>query len=233
MQNMISTESAFADHTPLGTSRKIVIDPKDRREALEFPLQERELILTFDDGPAPPCTELILDSLAREQVKATFFVVGCRAARFADVLQRAAREGHTIGTHTQYHQCIPLLAVDAQQKEIADGIDSAIRALGADNALSPFFRFPYLQASADMKVYLASRGIADWSVDIDTEDWMNTSADAFVALALKRIEQRRKGIVLMHDIEPKTALGLPILLRELKRHNFSIVHTVPAYPCAA
>jgi peptidoglycan-N-acetylglucosamine deacetylase len=229
---MKGTSSTFDNQVPLGISRTLVIDAKDWREVRAFPLDERELILTFDDGPAPPCTEMILDTLAHEQVKATFFIVGCRALRFADVLKRAASEGHTIGTHTQYHQCIPKLLVGAQESEIADGIESAVQALGHKDLLSPFFRFPYLQASAEMKTYLAAHGIADWSIDIDTDDWMNTTVDGFVTLALERIKQKQKGVVLMHDTEPKTALGLPKLLRELKRLNFRIVHAISAHSSA-
>jgi peptidoglycan/xylan/chitin deacetylase (PgdA/CDA1 family) len=224
---MTSSASGFAGDGPLGTSREIAIDPKVHRDIAAIPLQERELILTFDDGPAPPCTETILDILASEQVKATFFLVGCRALRFPALVKRAAREGHTIGTHTQWHQCIPTLAIDAQQREIDEGIKSVTEALGREGAVAPFFRFPYLQSSVETAAYLTAREFVIWSMDIDTEDWMNTSAERLLTQALDRVERKQKGVILMHDIEPKATLALPKLLRELKRRNFRIVHAVP------
>src|SRR4051812_14282057 len=60
--------------------------------------------LTFDDGPDPVVTPRILDVLAAHGARATFFVLGARAARHPDVVRRIAREGHTVATHTQHHR---------------------------------------------------------------------------------------------------------------------------------
>jgi peptidoglycan/xylan/chitin deacetylase (PgdA/CDA1 family) len=182
------------------------------------------VVLSFDDGPAPPCTETVLDALAAEGVKATFFLVGCRSLRFPELIRRTRDEGHTIGTHTQTHQCIPTLPLAAQQREIDQGIASAAAALGAEAMVAPFFRFPYLQGTPEMEAYLASRGVMSWGIDVDTEDWMNRSAEQVTALALDRLAQAGKGVMLLHDIEPKTALALPELLRELRCRNYRIVH---------
>ena len=72
----------------LGTSRTIVVDPVEHprlgsmqyRESL--PLEDHEVVLTFDDGPLPPRTNHILDILAHECVKATFFLVGQMATTY-------------------------------------------------------------------------------------------------------------------------------------------------------
>ena len=79
-----------------------------------------------------------------------------------------------------------------------------------------------------MAAYLMSRGIMVWGADINPDDWMNFSADQVVTLALERLAVAGKGVMLLHDIEPKTALALPKLLRELKRLQYRIVHVVPA-----
>ena len=80
--------------------------PADRtlqyRETL--PLEDHEVVLTFDDGPLPPYTPKVLDALAAECVKATFFIVGQQAEAYPDLLRREYREGHTIGTHTEHHR---------------------------------------------------------------------------------------------------------------------------------
>src|SRR5262249_60984755 len=82
----------------LGTSRPIVVDPLEHprlggmqyRESL--PLEDHEVVLTFDDGPLPPRTNHVLDTLASECVKATFFLVGKMATTYPDVV-RIGRAG--------------------------------------------------------------------------------------------------------------------------------------------
>jgi peptidoglycan-N-acetylglucosamine deacetylase len=93
----------------LGTSRTIVVDPVEHprlggmqyRESL--PLADHEVVLTFDDNPLPPRTIHVLDTLASECVKATFFLVGKMATNYPGVVHKIAAAGHTIGTHSQTH----------------------------------------------------------------------------------------------------------------------------------
>jgi hypothetical protein len=69
-----------------------------------------------------------------------------------------------------------------------------------------------------------------WSVDFMADDWTRISANEVVRRALMRLEARGKGILLLHDIQPATALGLPTLLHELKARGFKVVHVVQASP---
>src|SRR5208337_1415338 len=123
-----------------GTSRVIALDPSEhRRLGLQdyeetLPLQDHEVVLTFDDGPLPPSTAKILDALAAECVKAHFFIVGQMAKAYPALLQREYREGHTIGTHTEHHRYMNRLRADAATKEITDGIASVGKILGSANA---------------------------------------------------------------------------------------------------
>src|SRR3954452_23734891 len=93
----------------LGTSRTLVIDNTShpRLGAQQYsetlPLADREVVLTFDDGPLGPYTTRILDLLAAECVKATYFLVGTMAQNNPALVQRIQREGHTIGTHSRSH----------------------------------------------------------------------------------------------------------------------------------
>ncbi|MFN5451608.1 polysaccharide deacetylase family protein, partial [Bradyrhizobium sp.] len=90
----------------LGTSRVLSVDPKHYpRVGLKsfpdtLPLHDGEVVLTFDDGPSPPMTNKVLAALARECVRATFFLVGKPASGRAALVQRIAAEGHTIGHHS-------------------------------------------------------------------------------------------------------------------------------------
>src|SRR5262245_47377182 len=93
----------------IGTSRVIVVDPTEHarigtmqyRETL--PLADKEVVLTFDDGPLPPYTNRVLETLAAECAKATFFLVGRQSRSFPDMVRRIYNEGHTIATHSQNH----------------------------------------------------------------------------------------------------------------------------------
>src|ERR1700753_743391 len=90
----------------LGTSRVLAVDPKSYpRVGLKsfpdtLPLEDHEIVLTFDDGPLPPMTTKVLNALAEECVHATFFLVGKQASGRAALVKRIAAEGHTIGHHT-------------------------------------------------------------------------------------------------------------------------------------
>src|SRR5262245_5340959 len=238
----LSVGHADADECPghpdaLGTSRTIVVDPTEHprigtmqyRETL--PLADHEVVLTFDDGPMKGRTDRVLDALAAECVKATFFVIGHMAKGAPDLLQRVHREGHSVGTHTQNHPLrIPRLPIEAATREIEEGIASAAAALGDPAAVAPFFRIPGLGRTDAIEAYAATRGLMVWSADAPADDWRRISPQQVIARSLERLERKRGGVLLLHDMQPATVLALPELLRELKRRNFRIVHVVPAGP---
>ena len=221
----------------LGVSRTIVVDPRDhpRIGGLQYgetlPLDNKEVVLTFDDGPLPPYTEHILETLASECVKATFFMVGRMANNYPALVRRVYREGHTIADHSQNH---PLsfrrMSVDQAAVEIQDGFASLRAALGDPEAVAPFFRIPGLLRQTSVEEYLAEHEIMTWSLDVVADDWRQIGAQEIARRALSRLEAHGKGILLLHDIHRATALALPIILRELKARGFKIVHVVPALP---
>ena len=103
-------------------------------------------------------------------------------------------------------------------------------ALGNDAALDPFFRIPGLMRAEAVEDYLASQGIQVWSADFLADDWRHISSARVYDLAIKRLEEKGKGILLLHDIQARTAAALPKILHELKARGYSIVHVVPATP---
>src|SRR5262245_26079674 len=145
----------------IGTSRTLVVDPTEHarvgtmqyRETL--PLEDKEVVLTFDDGPIPPRTTAVLDILAANCVKATFFIVGQMATAHPIVLKRIHADGHTIGTHTQTHPMGFRRLSDARaEQEIETGIASTIAALNDPSAVAPFVRFPGLGRTDAIEQYL-------------------------------------------------------------------------------
>jgi len=114
------------------------------------------------------------------------------------------------------------------QREIDDGIASVSGALGDPRAVAPFFRIPGLLRVNDVENYLTDKGISVWSVDADADDWYKTATpETVVQKAMSRLNQRGRGILLLHDVQPVTALALPLLLRELKSNGYHVVHVVP------
>ncbi len=222
----------------VGTERTITIDPSllPRVGTFQYsqtlPLQDHEVVLTFDDGPSPSTTGKILDTLAEQCVTATFFVVGERVAQAPGLVLRAAMERYTIGTHTQTHAHLSELKVADAEAEIRAGIAAAVTALGSDRAPAPFFRAPYLETSPAVEEYLRARGLMLWGIDVDSEDWRGDSPDDVMSRVLRRIEKLHKGIILMHDVQPHTADALPRLLTELRVRGYRALRVLAATQAA-
>lgn len=219
----------------IGTSRTLFVDPTEhvRLGMMQYPeslpLADHEVVLTFDDGPLPPHTGRILETLASECVKATFFLVGRMAKAFPEWVRRIHEAGHTIGTHSQNH---PLrfhhMTAEQVGREVGAGIASVTAALGDDKAVAPFFRIPGLLRSDTVEHYLAGKSLMAWSADFPADDWLRISGTKIAERALRRIEARGRGMLLLHDIKPSTVKALPIILHELKKRGYRIVHVEPA-----
>ena len=219
----------------LGTSRTIVVDPREHprlgtmqyRETL--PLRDHEVALTFDDGPVPKYSNQVLQILADECIKATFFIIGRQAQANPEGVRKLVAAGHTIGTHSQNHPLtFQKMPIEKAEAEINAGIASTSAALTDPSALAPFFRFPGLLRAEGAEAYLASRGIQLWSADFLADDWRHISPDRVYQLAMQRLEAKGKGILLLHDIQARTAAALPRIIRDLKARGYRVVNVVPA-----
>ena len=221
----------------LGVSRTLVVDVNEHprvgswQYGESLPLNDHEVVLTFDDGPLPPYTDRVLDLLAAECVKATFFMVGRMVQAYPAAVRRVYNEGHTIANHSQTHPfTFHKMSVDQASREIEGGFSSLRTALGDPKAVAPFFRFPGLLRQTAVEQYLADHGDMTWSVDLAADDWTHINNRDVARRAISRLEARGKGILLLHDIQARTALALPEILQELKARGYKIVHVVPATP---
>src|SRR5207253_3270642 len=138
-----------ANPNALGTSRVMTIDPREflRIGTVQYtrslPLEDKEVVLTFDDGPLPPYTTRVLDVLAEHCVKANYFLIGRMARGYPALLKRIRDAGHTIGNHSQNHPlAFEKMPLNAVQAEIEQGFASIATALGERRPPSPFFRIP-------------------------------------------------------------------------------------------
>jgi peptidoglycan-N-acetylglucosamine deacetylase len=219
----------------LGTSRILVVDPKAHprigtmQYAETLPLRDHEVVLTFDDGPLPHNSNQILQILADQCVKATFFTVGSMARSSPEGVRKLREAGHSIGSHTQNHPLgFDKFSAERASQEIDEGIASVTSALGDGGGLAPFFRPPGLRTSPVVEGHLASLGIQVWSADFPADDWRHVSPSRVYELAIKRLEAKGKGILLLHDIQARTVAALPRILHEMKARGYRVVHVVPA-----
>lgn len=228
-------EAACPRPGTLGVSRTVEIDTTggpgfgmEHYKAYDF-LQDKEVVLTFDDGPQKYTTEAVLKALNDECVKATFFSIGKMALGYPEIIREVAKAGHTVGTHTWSHKALAKLKTfDAGKDEIERGVSAVHRAVGGP--IAPFFRFPTLVDTQEAVAYLGKRNIAIFSTDIDSVDYKPQTADHLVKSLMQKLDKRGKGILLMHDIHKTTAKALPMLLAQLKAKGYKIVHMTAKSP---
>jgi peptidoglycan/xylan/chitin deacetylase (PgdA/CDA1 family) len=230
-----SAQDCAGNRDALGISRVLVLQPGEltRIGRMQYPetlpLADKEVVLTFDDGPLPPYSNQILDILASQCVKATYFLVGQMAHSFPSVVRRIYEAGHTIGTHSEDHPSrFRKLPVEKVRQEIDDGIAAVAGALGDPAELAPFFRIPGLARSDAIEEELASRSLIVFGSDTVADDWhRRIKPSEIIRRAMSRLQARGKGILLLHDIHRATVTALPGLLKELKEQGFRLVHVVP------
>jgi peptidoglycan/xylan/chitin deacetylase (PgdA/CDA1 family) len=221
----------------LGTARVLSVDatgtPRVGRKHFPatLPLQRKELVLTFDDGPWPGATNRVLEALKHECVRATFFLLGRNVAASPGLARRTLAEGHSVGHHTYSHPLLSRMAPARAEAEINRGIaedEFALYGQRRSEPTSPFFRFPGFAGNAALYERLQRRRIVVFGADVWASDWVAMSPGQQLRLILARVEQVGSGIVLFHDTKTQTAVMLPTFLRELKRRGYRIVHVVPA-----
>jgi peptidoglycan/xylan/chitin deacetylase (PgdA/CDA1 family) len=196
-------------------------------------LREKEVVLTFDDGPWQGSTPAVLKALADQCLKATFFEIGKHATWHPEITKQVIEAGMTVGTHTWSHKDLarnPYASdMEKAKEEIEMGV-SAVHMAAAGAPIAPFFRFPDLQHPPQLLTYLGERNIAIFSTDIDSRDFKIHKPEQVIKSVMGQLEKRGKGILLMHDFKHVTAEALPELLRQLKTAGYKVVHMVPKQP---
>ena len=214
----------------LGTSRVLTVDaatfPRVGRKSFPqtLPLEDHEVVLTFDDGPWPPTDARVLAALAHECVRATFF-------EHPDLVKRMAAEGHTVGHHTWSHRNLKYTKPELAGAEIDKGIaavENALHGVSTTTPSTPFFRYPYFEMTQATLDNLQKRGIAVFGADLWASDWNPMKPEQQLKLLIEKLKAARKGIILLHDPKAQTAAMLPAFLRYLRDNRYRVVHLVPA-----
>ena len=214
----------------LGVARTVEIDTTggpgfgfEHFKELDF-LRDKEVVLTFDDGPWPVNTPSVLKTLESECTTGIFFPIGKHATYEPELLKKVYAAGHTIGSHTWSHANLnnKKLSEDQRKEEIEKGLSAIKWALGGVSP-APFFRFPALQHPPEMVTYLGTRNIAIFSCDLDSFDFKASKPQTVIDNVMRRLDKLGKGIILMHDFQKHTAEALPDLLKRLKDGGYKVV----------
>jgi peptidoglycan/xylan/chitin deacetylase (PgdA/CDA1 family) len=190
--------------------------------------RDRVVALTFDDGPNPAATPLVLDALAERGVKATFFILGRHAERWPELVARAAAEGHALGNHGYYHRKLHLRSPAYVRRDLELGTDAMMKA-GAPRPR--FFRAPHGFRSPWVTYIARTLGqrTVGWSLGVWDSD--RPGADE---IARRTVEGASPGaILLLHDgngYDPdgdrlQTAHAVPLLVDRLldRGYRFSLL----------
>lgn len=195
---------------------------------------EKNIYLTFDDGPSPSVTPRILETLKEQNVPATFFVLGSRAELYPDLIKKEFEEGHYIANHGYSHSYSSIYSSVQAVLDEYNKTESAIQtALGIPEFHSYLFRFPggssggpYNSLKQEAKSTLEGMGIA-------STNWNCLSGDAegngkkSVEELQNRLYETAKGwnslVVLMHDADDKktTADALPSIIEHYKNAGYT------------
>ena len=166
--------------------------------------------LTFDDGPSR-FTGHLLDMMAAENVKATFFVLGENVLSFPDIIKRQRKEGHEVANHSWSHPNLGRASAAAIRSQLAM-TNAALAQLGVT---PKFFRPPYGSYTPYVVEAANAQGmeIAIWTHD--SRDWKRLPR-SYAALVPCQTAEKRHGVFLFHDIHERTVNDFPRIVRELR-----------------
>lgn len=231
----VEAPSACPGHpNALGTARVLFFDPATlppvglQTYPRTLDLADHEVVLTFDDGPSRATTPLVLSALEHDCVRATFFLIGRNATEAPDLVRREVADGDLVAHHSWSHPAVTErgLPLATAKADIARGFaadDLAAYGKAGEEPRVPLFRFPGFGDSPELLDWLRTRHVAVMGADLWASDWLDETPDAELALLMGRLRKAGRGIVLLHDIKPRTAAMLPALLAGLKQEGFRIV----------
>ncbi len=169
-------------------------------DAPETDAAAHSVALTFDDGPSERNTPALLDLLARHNVRATFFLVGAQVRRHPELARRIARDGHSIGNHTDTHpnlaRCLP--------RRVRQELEACQHTMQDVTGTSPaLFRPPFGARRPDILRTAASLGLQTTLWNVTAHDWELTEA-ADIGRHIQRgltgnRQHGRTSTVLLHD----------------------------------
>jgi len=185
-----------------------------------YPEPRRLAALTFDDYPSEGLSGHLLTVLRQSEVKATFFVIGHKAARMPYLLRRAVAEGHVLGNHTYDHKRLGTASWAQVHDQITRCSQVVRRITGADTR---YFRPPGGQTSSTLHAVLPTLGMTLVMWDAATPDFTNPPPEQIVEGILGASQGRGRLVINLHDGHLSTIQALPELIHQLRLRGYRFV----------
>ncbi|MFE2532904.1 bifunctional polysaccharide deacetylase/glycosyltransferase family 2 protein [Streptomyces sp. NPDC059371] len=187
---------------------------------------EKTIVLTFDDGPTPNWTPEVLKVLEKNDVDATFFVVGSMVSRYPDVVKKLVNQGNEVGIHTFTHVDLSYQSTARLQRELKQ---TQLALAGAAGVQTTLFRAPYSSEISAVDNYswpvykeLGGLGYTSVFVDTDSDDWKKPGVSKIVRWATPK--KNEGAIVLMHDAggdRSQTVQALDTYIKKMKAKGYT------------
>jgi peptidoglycan/xylan/chitin deacetylase (PgdA/CDA1 family) len=178
------------------------------------------IALTFDDGPYPVDTPILLDVLRRARVPATFFLIGRDAAQYPGLVRAIAAAGHEIANHTETHPDLAALDAPAVTAELTAGA-ATLRRYANDPAIVTEFRPPHGRFRRSTLEAAQHAGYDTILWTDDPGDWRNVSRTVLAAHIARYATSPE--ILLLHNGRPETVALLPGLIQRFRQAGYSFV----------
>lgn len=192
-------------------SKKVTLPPNIRK----LDPNKKMVALTYDDGPYTPVTSRILDTLEKNNGRATFFVVGNRVSTYASVVKRASNMGCQIGNHTWDHSTLTKLSSSQIKSQLSKCDDAVYKTTGKHTKVCRPVGGAYNSTVKSASKY----PLIIWSVD--TEDWKSRNATSVYNRVIGHVSDG--SIVLMHDLYDSTASASEKIIPKLRSQGYQLV----------
>ena len=178
-------------------------------------VEPKKIALTFDDGPHPVYTKILLDGLAERGAKASFFVTGENAEKYPELILRMQKEGHLIGNHTYSHIQLTSDNKEVFREEIVK-TNEILKAITGENVT--YIRPPYGSWDKSLEQDLNMFPVL-WNVD--PLDWCTPDAGLVMSRVLQQVEDG--DIILLHDYYDTSVTAALMIVDEMKKQGYEFV----------
>ncbi len=193
---------------------------------------QKQVALTFDDGPDSSYTEKILDILKKENIKATFFVIGDKVKKYPEIVKRMKNEGHLIENHSKSHLHFSEYKDSMAVLNDVEYVDSILYATVGEK--THYFRPPFGDLRSDQKTFLMNHGykIALWTLSPRDWDVFHISKQNIIDTVEKYVNNN--AVILLHSKDVSgnpedfpyrnnTLEAIPVIIKYLKDNGYKMV----------
>ncbi|XVU29709.1 polysaccharide deacetylase family protein [Actinoplanes sp. CA-054009] len=194
--------------------------PSTSVEIVQLAAKKKTVALTFDDGPSK-YTPQILDILKRNNVKATFCMLGNNVGPYAATARRVVREGHRLCNHSRSHPNFTKLSNSAAKSQITW---TQNKIYSVTKVKPKIFRFPYGASNARTRTVVRDQNLRILGWTVDTRDWSRPGTSTITSRAVKGA--RNGAVILMHDgggNRSQTVASLNSTIKQLKAKGYTFV----------